>query len=131
MAEEIKEKTSYSEKELQEFKEIILAKLEEARSEYNTLRNMVNHSTSNDTEDTTPTFKVLEEGASSLSKEEIGQLATRQLKLIQNLEAALIRIENHTYGICRATGKLIPKERLRLVPHATLSVEGKEMLSKK
>ncbi len=122
------EKVRYSDEELQEFKVLILEKLEQAKSEYEMLKSMVNHSSSNDTEDTSPTFKVLEEGASSLSKEELGQLATRQYKFIQNLEAALIRIENKTYGICRVTGKLIPKERLRLVPHATTSVEGKEML---
>ncbi|MBQ7639980.1 MAG: TraR/DksA family transcriptional regulator [Bacteroidales bacterium] len=120
------EKVRYSDEELQEFKALILEKLDAARKEYDMLKGMVNHSTSKDTEDTSPTFKVLEEGASSLSKEEIGQLASRQYKLIQNLEAALGRIENKTYGICRATGKLIPKERLRLVPHATLSVEAKE-----
>ena len=79
----------------------------------------------NDTRDTSPTFKVLEEGATTLSKEEAGQLAQRQMKFIQHLEAALIRIENKTYGICRETGKLIPKERLRAVPHATLSVDAK------
>lgn len=124
------EKVRYSDEELQEFKTLILEKLEQARSEYEMLKGMVNHSTSNDTEDTAPTFKVLEEGASSLSKEELGQLATRQYKFIQNLEAALIRIENKTYGICRVTGKLIPKERLRLVPHATTSVEGKAILNK-
>ena len=127
---ETQEKVRYSDEELQEFKALILEKLEQARSEYDMLKGMVNHSTSNDTEDTAPTFKVLEEGASSLSKEELGQLATRQYKFIQNLEAALIRIENKTYGICRVTGKLIPKERLRLVPHATTSVEGKAMLNK-
>ena len=122
---EINEKVRYSDEELQEFKELILEKLAQAREEYEMLRGAVNHSTSNDTEDTSPTFKVLEEGASSLSKEESGQLAARQYKFIQNLENALIRIENKTYGICRVTGKLIPKERLRLVPHATLSVEVK------
>jgi len=131
MAEEVKEKVRYSDEELQEFKALILEKLEQAKSEYEMLKSMVNHSTSNDTEDTSPTFKVLEEGASSLSKEELGQLASRQFKLIQNLEAALIRIENKSYGVCRITGKLIPKERLRLVPHATLSVEGKEIESKR
>ncbi|HPH53057.1 MAG TPA: TraR/DksA C4-type zinc finger protein [Bacteroidales bacterium] len=124
------EKVRYSDEELQEFKELILEKLAQAREEYEMLRGAVNHSTSNDTEDTSPTFKVLEEGASSLSKEESGQLAARQYKFIQNLENALIRIENKTYGICRATGKLIPKERLRLVPHATLSVEGKNEMNK-
>jgi RNA polymerase-binding transcription factor DksA len=107
------------------FKELILNKLEDAKREYQQLKSAVTHSTSNDTEDTSPTFKVLEEGASALSKEEAGQLAQRQYKFIQNLEAALIRIENKSYGICRETGKLIPKERLLLVPHATLSVEAK------
>ncbi|MCF0167333.1 MAG: TraR/DksA family transcriptional regulator [Bacteroidales bacterium] len=121
------EKVRYSDEELQEFKELILEKLENAKREYDTLRGVVNHSSSNDTEDTSPTFKVLEEGASSLSKEEVGQLAARQYKFIQNLEAALVRIENKTYGVCRVTGKLIPKERLRIVPHATLSIEAKNM----
>lgn len=125
MTEEKLEKVRYSDEELQEFKEIILQKLEKARREYETLNAAVNHSASNDIEDTSPTFKVLEEGASALSKEEAGQLAQRQYKFIRSLEGALIRIENKTYGICRETGKLIPKERLRLVPHATLSVEAK------
>lgn len=127
---ETQEKVRYSDEELQEFKQLILEKLEQARSEYKMLKDAVNHRASNDTEDTSPTFKVLEEGASALSKEEASQLASRQYKFIQNLEAALVRIENKTYGICRATGKLIPKERLKLVPHATLSVEGKNMTSK-
>ena len=127
---ETQEKVRYSDEELQEFKQLILEKLEQARSEYNMLKDAVNHRASNDTEDTSPTFKVLEEGASALSKEEASQLAQRQYKFIQNLESALVRIENKTYGICRVTGKLIPKERLRLVPHATLTVEAKEMLSK-
>ena len=127
---ETQEKVRYSDEELQEFKQLILEKLEQARSEYNMLKDAVNHRASNDTEDTSPTFKVLEEGASALSKEEASQLASRQYKFIQNLEAALVRIENKTYGICRVTGKLIPKERLRLVPHATLSVEGKNQISK-
>lgn len=124
-SEQVLEKVRYSDDELQEFKELILAKLEKARDDYAHLKSAVTHSASNDTEDTSPTFKVLEEGASALSKEESGQLAQRQAKFIQSLEAALIRIENKTYGICRETGKLIPKERLRLVPHATLSVEAK------
>ena len=127
---ETQEKVRYSDEELQEFKQLILEKLEQARSEYNMLKDAVNHRASNDTEDTSPTFKVLEEGASALSKEEASQLASRQYKFIQNLEAALVRIENKTYGICRVTGQLIPKERLRLVPHATLTVEAKEMLAK-
>jgi RNA polymerase-binding transcription factor DksA len=119
------EKVRYSDEELQMFKELITEKLEAAKVEYQQLKSAVTHSSSNDTEDTSPTFKVLEEGASALSKEEAGQLAQRQFKFIQSLEAALIRIENKTYGICRETGKLIPKERLLLVPHATLSVEAK------
>lgn len=122
---EVLEKVRYSDEELQEFKEIILKKLAKARDDYDQLRAAVTHSMSNDIEDTSPTFKVLEEGASALSKEESGQLAQRQMKFIQSLEAALARIENKTYGICRQTGKLIPKERLKLVPHATLSVEAK------
>ncbi len=119
------EKVRYSDEELQEFKAVILKKLEKAKDDYEQLRAAITHSASNGVEDTSPTFKVLEEGASALSKEESGQLAQRQYKFIQNLEAALIRIENKTYGICRETGKLIPKERLMLVPHATLSVEAK------
>ncbi|MFA5325386.1 MAG: TraR/DksA C4-type zinc finger protein [Bacteroidales bacterium] len=124
------EKVRYSDEELQEFKELILEKLAKAREDYDILKGAVNHSSSNDTEDTSPTFKVLEEGASALSKEELGQLAARQYKFIQNLEGALIRIENKSYGICRETGKLIPKERLKLVPHATLSIEAKNSQNK-
>ena len=135
MAEEMKNapeiKVRYSDEELQEFKAIILEMLEKAKNEYRTLRDVVTHGSSNDIEDTSPTFKVMEEGAMTLSKEEAGALAQRQYKFIQNLEAALIRIENKTYGVCRVTGKLIPKERLRLVPHATLTVEAKEMMNKK
>ena len=119
------EKTRYSDEELQEFKELILSKLEKAKKDFELLRSNVNNSDGNDISDTSPTFKVLEEGASTLSKEEAGRLAMRQLKFIQHLQAALVRIENKTYGIDRATGKLIPKERLRAVPHATLSVEQK------
>jgi len=121
-----KEKTRYSDEELEEFRQIIMDKLEKARKDYNLLKNAITHEESNDTEDTSPTFKVLEEGATTLSREEAGKLAQRQLKLIQHLEAALVRIENKTYGICRETGKLIPKERLRAVPHATLSIEAKQ-----
>ena len=121
-------KVRYSDEELQEFKQIILEKLDAAKAEYKSLRESM---TGNGIDDTTPTFKLINEGAESLSREEAAQLAQRQYKFIQNLEAALVRIENKTYGICRVTGKLIPKERLRLVPHATLSVEAKEMMSKK
>ena len=123
-------KVRYSDAELEEFKAIILEKLEAAKAEYNTLRNVVMHNGTNDIEDTSPSFKVLEEGAFSQAKEEASQLAQRQYKFIQNLEAALVRIENKTYGVCRVTGKLIPKERLKLVPHATLSVEGKNLINK-
>ncbi|HBG53122.1 MAG TPA: molecular chaperone DnaK [Rikenellaceae bacterium] len=125
VTEEVREKVRYTDHELQEFKTLINEKLTQARADYEELKAIVTHSQSNDTEDTSPTFKVLEEGASALSKDEAGQLALRQHKFIQSLEMALVRIENKTYGICRDTGKLIPKERLRLVPHATLSVEAK------
>lgn len=125
-------KVRYSDEELEEFRTIINDMLDKARKEYNTLRRVIMHNGSNDIEDTTPSFKTVEDdSAYQLSKEEASQLAQRQYKFIQNLEAALVRIENKTYGICRETGKLIPKERLRLVPHATLTVEAKEMLAKK
>lgn len=125
-------KVRYSDEELEEFRSIINEMLDKARKEYNTLRRVIMHNGSSDIEDTTPSFKTVEDdGAYQLSKEEASQLAQRQYKFIQNLEAALVRIENKTYGICRETGKLIPKERLRLVPHATLTVEAKEMLAKK
>ena len=125
-------KVRYSDEELEEFRSIINEMLDKAGKEYNTLRRVIMHNGSNDIEDTTPSFKTVEDdGAYQLSKEEASQLAQRQYKFIQNLEAALVRIENKTYGICRETGKLIPKERLRLVPHATLTVEAKEMLAKK
>lgn len=119
------EKTRYSDEELQEFKEIILQKLEKAQADYELLKSSIMNTDGNDISDTSPTFKVLEEGASTLSKEEAGQLAQRQMKFIQHLKNALIRIENKTYGICRETGKLIPKERLRAVPHATLGIDQK------
>ncbi len=124
-------KTRYSDEELEEFRGIINEKLEKARAEYKHLRHIVMHNGSNDIEDTTPSFKTVEDdGAAQLSKEEASQLAERQYKFIKSLEAALVRIENKTYGICRETGELIPKERLRLVPHATLTVAAKEMLKK-
>ena len=102
------EKTRYSDAELAEFKELILKKLETARADYELLRATITHTGDNDTEDTSPTFKVLEEGATTLSKEESGRLAAHQMKFIRNLEMALVRIENKTYGICKTTGKLIP-----------------------
>ena len=129
---EVSEKTRYSDEELAEFKSIILDMLEKAKQEYNTLRKVVMNNGNNDIEDTTPSFKTVEDdGAMQLSREEASQLAQRQYKFIQNLEAALVRIENKTYGVCRVTGKLIPKERLRLVPHATLTVEAQEKMSRK
>ncbi len=118
--------TRYSDEELQEFKDLILEKLATAKAEYNQLR----QSDNNDITDTSHSFNAMEDGATSLAKEENGQLAQRLYKYIQNLEAALVRIENKTYGICKVTGKLIPKERLRVVPNATMTIEAKEMLSK-
>ena len=118
------EKTRYSDAELEEFRAIIMEKLQLAERDYD--KSSIMNADGNDTDDTSPTYKVLEEGASTLSKEETTRLASRQLKFIQNLQAALVRIENKTYGICRETGKLIPKERLRAVPHATLSIEAKQ-----
>ena len=120
------EKKRYTDEDLVEFKELILQKLAKAQEDFDILKKTITHSESNDTQDTSPTFKVLEEGAATLSKEEAGRLAQRQQKFIQHLQGALIRIENKTYGICRETGKLISKERLRAVPHATLSIEAKQ-----
>lgn len=122
---EDKVKTRYSDEELVEFRELIMEKLEQAQRDYDLLKSVLSHSDGNDTLDTSPTFKVLEEGAMVLSREETGKLAQRQEKFIQHLKAALIRIENKTYGICRETGQLISKERLRAVPHATLSIDAK------
>lgn len=119
------ERTRYSDDELQEFKKLINKKLDKAKEDYELLKATLNNTDGNDTTDTSPTFKVMEEGATVLSKEEVGRLAQRQLKFIQHLQAALVRVENKTYGICRETGKLIPKERLMAVPHATLSIEAK------
>lgn len=119
------ERNRYSDSELEEFKAIILEKLEKANRDYELLKSSIMNSDGNDISDTSPTFKVLEEGAATLSKEEAGRLAQRQMKFIQHLQAALVRIENKTYGVCRETGELIPKERLRAVPHATLSIDAK------
>ena len=120
------EKTRYSDAELEEFKAIILEKLAVAQKNYEQLRDSMMNVDGNDVGDTSPTYKILEEGANTLSKEETTRLAQRELKFIQGLQAALVRIENKTYGICRETGKLIPVERLRAVPHATLSIEAKQ-----
>lgn len=121
------EKTRYTDEELEEFRQLILSKLDIAQNEYEHLREMMSNESGNDVNDTSPTFKNFEEGANTLSKELISQQMQRQLKFITHLKNALIRIENKTYGICRVTGKLIPKERLRAVPHATTTVEGKMM----
>ena len=120
------ERVRYSDSDLAEFKQVILNKLEQARADYELLRENITHSGDNDTQDTSPTFKVLEEGAAPLSKEETSRLAAHQVKFIRNLEMALVRIENKTYGVCKTTGKLIPKERLMRVPHATECIEAKE-----
>ncbi len=119
------EKNKFSDEELEEFKQIILMKLEKAREDLQMLTEAYTNENGHGTDDTSPTFKVLEEGYQVLSKEENSRLASRQQKFINNLENALLRIENKTYGICRVTGKLISKERLRSVPHATLSIDAK------
>ena len=121
------EKTRYSDEELEEFRTIINEKLALARRDYDQMMAVITNQDSNDVDDTSPTYKALEEGSATQSKEEIITMAARQQKFIQGLKAALVRIENKTYGIDRLTGKLIPKERLKAVPHATLSVESKMM----
>ncbi len=119
------EKTRYSESDLQEFKGLLLDKLRSAKEELNSLATSLSSPNANGTDDTAGTYKTLEDGSATLEKEQINQLAARQKKFIEQLEAALVRIENKTYGICRETGRLIPKERLRAVPHTTLSMEAK------
>ena len=122
---ETKEKTRYSDEELEEFRSIINEKLALAKRDYDQMMAVITNQDSNDVDDTSPTYKALEEGSATQSKEEIITMAARQQKFIQVLKAALMRIENKTYGVDRLTGKLIPKERLKAVPHATLSVESK------
>lgn len=119
------EKTRYTDEELEEFRQIINEKLALARRDLNAMMRQLMNADGNDVDDTSPTYKALEEGSESQSKEELVQMANRQQKFIQGLEGALVRIENKTYGIDRMTGELIPKERLRVVPHATLSVASK------
>lgn len=119
------EKVRYSDAELEEFRALIDKKLEKARQELELLQSAFSYKDSNSTDDTSPTFKLVEDGSEIMTREEVGQLAMRQKKFIQNLEAALLRIQNKSYGICRETGKLIQKERLMAVPHATLSMEAK------
>lgn len=120
------EKKRYSDEELEEFKQIILSKLELAKRDYQQMMDTLSNKNGNDVDDTMPTYKILEEGSMTQTKEKLTTMAARQQKFIQALQAALVRIENKTYGICRVTGKLIPKERLRAVPHATLSIEAKQ-----
>ena len=123
------DKLRYSDDELEEFKEIIMKKLDEARKDYDLLKQTLANNDNNGTDDTSPSFKMIEDGSETLSREETAQLAARQEKFIKHLEDALLRIRNKTYGICRVTGRLISKERLRLVPHATLSIEAKQQLN--
>ena len=119
------EKEKYSDAELQEFKDLIQGKLSEAKIDLEGLRGSLSHKDDHGTEDTSPSFKMMEDGSETLSREEMSNLAMRQEKFIIHLENALTRISNKTYGVCRVTGKLIPKERLKAVPHATLSIEAK------
>ncbi|MBI2721604.1 MAG: TraR/DksA family transcriptional regulator [Bacteroidetes bacterium] len=118
-------RSRYTDKELAEFKGLILEKIKEAQTDYDLLKQTLSNEDNHGTDDTSPTFKLLEDGSDVMSKEETAQLASRQEKHIVNLKNALVRIENKTYGICRVTGKLIPKERLRSVPHATLGIDAK------
>ncbi len=124
------EKTRYSDEELEEFRGIINEKLKLARRDYNQMMRTLMNADGNDVDDTSPTYKVLEEGSATQTKEELIQQASRLQKFIQGLEAAIVRIENKTYGVDRITGELIPKERLRAVPHATLSVASKNARKK-
>ena len=115
---------------MSEFKSLIISKLKEAQEDYNLLIGSLSHNDDHGTNDTGRTFNMMEDGSETLSREELAQLAARQEKFIKNLQAALIRIENKTYGICRATGNLIAKERLKLVPHATMSIAAKNAQNK-
>lgn len=124
------EKKRYSDEELEEFRTIINEKLRLARRDFDSMMKQIMNADGNDVDDTSPTYKALEEGSSTQSKDELVQMANRQQKFIQGLEAALVRIQNRTYGIDRITGELIPKERLRVVPHATLSVASKNARKK-
>lgn len=121
------EKTRYSDEELEEFRQIILQKIALAKRDYDAMMASLTNQDSNDVDDTSPTYRSLEEGSEAQTKDDLIKFASRQQKFIQGLQAALVRIENKTYGVDRITGKLIPKERLRVVPHATLSVESKQM----
>ena len=123
----IEEATRYSDSDLAEFKEIILKKIEKAQADLDLIKSAYMNDLNNGTEDTSPTFKAFEEGSESMSKEANSQLAIREEKFIRDLKNALFRVENRTYGLCKVTGKLISKERLRIVPHATMSIEAKNL----
>jgi len=125
------EKTRYTDEELEEFRQIINEKLALAKRDYEQMMASLTNQDSNDVDDTSPTYKALEEGSEAQTKEDLMKFAARQQKFILGLQAALVRIDNKTYGIDRITGKLIPKERLRAVPHATLSVESKQLEKKR
>ena len=125
-----KQKNRYSDKELKEFKDLILGKLKEAQDDYNLLIGSLSHNDDHGTNDTGRTFNMMEDGSETLSREELASIAARQEKFINNLQAALVRIENKTYGICRVNGTLIQKERLKLVPHATMSIDAKNAQNK-
>lgn len=121
------ERVRYSDADLAEFKELILQKIEKAQSDLELIKSAYMNDLNNGTDDTSPTFKAFEEGSETMSKEANSQLAIRQEKFLRDLKNALVRIENKTYGVCRITGQLINKERLKLVPHATMSIEAKNM----
>lgn len=121
------EKSRYSDQELAEFKEIILAKMDKAKADLELIKSAYMNDLNNGTDDTSPTFKAFEEGSEAMSKEANSQLAIRQEKFIRDLKNALFRVENKTYGFCKITGKLIDKDRLKIVPHATMSIEAKNM----
>jgi RNA polymerase-binding transcription factor DksA len=123
----VDEQIRYSDADLAEFKELITKKIEKAKADLDLIRSAYMNDLNNGTDDTSPTFKAFEEGSETMSKEANSQLAIRQEKFIRDLKNALIRIENKTYGVCKVTGKLINKERLKLVPHATMSIEAKNM----
>ncbi|HEX8562317.1 MAG TPA: TraR/DksA C4-type zinc finger protein [Flavobacterium sp.] len=123
----VEEKIRYSDADLAEFKEIILKKIEKAQNDLDLIKSAYMNDLNNGTDDTSPTFKAFEEGSETMSKEANSQLAIRQEKFIRDLKNALFRVENKTYGICKVTGKLISKERLKIVPHATMSIEAKNL----
>jgi RNA polymerase-binding transcription factor DksA len=125
-----KQKNRYSDKELKEFKDLIMGKLKEAKDDYNLLIGSLSHNDDHGTNDTGRTFNMMEDGSETLSREELASLAARQEKFINSLQAALVRIENKTYGICRVNGTLIQKERLKLVQHATMSIDAKNAQNK-